>query len=80
MANQVVKVDIGKMTASNGITYYVTITNDRGQEYNVLATKVLDNALMEAQETADFFGIDPTPYIEDGIEHKPSMTLDTYKD
>jgi hypothetical protein len=80
MANQVVKVDIGKMVASNGTSFYVIVTNNLGQEYNVLQTNVLDNALMEAQETADFFGIEPTPYIEDGIEHKPSMTLDTYKD
>lgn len=76
----VTKVAVETMVAGDEVSYYVQVYNNVGQTYTAAHHVDLDHALIEAQDVADFFGIDPMPfYIGDELV-KPSMTLDTYKD
>lgn len=37
-----------------------------------------DRALIDAADWGDFFGITPTPFVEDDVTYEPSMTFDKY--
>lgn len=77
----VTKVYLARMTESDkGHSYYVTIRNHRDQETTPYVTRVLDQALMERDEWAAFFGIEATPYTEDGVVIEASMVMHNFGD
>jgi hypothetical protein len=76
-------------------TYAVQLVNDEGftmdpasyrtgSVYNnfegLSREEARDRALIDAADWADFFDIEPKPFIEDGEIHTPSMTFDKYSD
>lgn len=78
-AKTVQSVGVTKMEESKGTSYWVTITNSLNQSTTPYTSRVLDQALMEADEWAAFFGVRMTPYFDDtGTEVKPSMKLHSF--
>ena len=79
-AKLVTKVSVTRMEeASKGTSYWVTITNSLNQSTTPYTSRILDQALMEADEWAAFFGVPMTPYFDEtGTEIKPSMTLHNF--
>lgn len=78
-AKLVTKVSVTRMEESKGTSYWVTITNSLNQSTTPYTSRILDQALMEADEWAAFFGVQMTPYFdESGAEIKPSMTLHNF--
>lgn len=78
-AKTVKSVSVTKMEESKGTSYWVTITNSLNQSTTPYTTAVLDQALMEADEWAAFFGVRMTPYFDEtGTEVKPSMKLHSF--
>lgn len=68
MANQIKKVSISVMKASNGIFFYTTLVNDQGVHMELFDTEILAQAVHSADELAEFFGIEaerlkPLPYL-----------------
>jgi hypothetical protein len=49
-----------------------------GVQTGISREEARDRALIDAATWGDFLGIIPTPYVEDGVTHEPSMTFDTY--
>lgn len=58
MANQIKKVSISVMKASNGIFFYTTLVNDQGVHMELFDTEILAQAVHSADELAEFFGIE----------------------
>lgn len=78
-AKLVTKVSVMRMEESKGTSYWVTITNSLNQSTTPYTSHILDQALMEADEWAAFFGVPMTPYFDEtGTEIKPSMTLHNF--
>ncbi len=78
-AKVVTSVVVNRMIESKGPSYWVTITNSLNQSTTPYTTRILDQALMEADEWAAFFGLKMTPYFDDaGNEIKPSMKLHSF--
>lgn len=78
-AKLVTKVSVNRMEESKGPSYWVTITNSLNQSTTPYMSRVLDQALMEADEWAAFFGVQMTPYFDEtGKEVKPSMKLHSF--
>lgn len=74
-------------------TYYVRVETDEGFTKEVESHRTgsvytngeglsieeaRDRALIDAATWGDFLGIEPEPYVADGVTHQPSMTFDFY--
>ena len=77
----VTSVKVLRMEESKGTSYWVTITNNRDQSTTPYTSRVLDQALIEADEWAAFFGVPMTPYFDEtGARVEPSMSIHNFND
>jgi hypothetical protein len=93
--HQVTAIKINRMTEScERTTYYVELISDENFEMTVAShetgsvytdhkglsvEEARDRALIDAANWGDFLGIEPVPYIENGVTYEPSMTFEFYQ-
>lgn len=95
VSHQIVAVRITRMYEScERTTYYVDLVSSEGFTNTVAAhatgsiytdhvglsvEEARDRALIDADTWADFFGLTPTPYAEEGVTYEPSMLMRRYE-
>lgn len=93
--NNIVAVSVFKTWEScERTTFYVSLRNSEGFTLEPISYRTgsvytnfeglsieeaRDRALIDAADWADFLGLVVEPYIEDGVEYKPSMTFNKYQ-
>lgn len=94
-AHQITAIRITRMYEScERTTYYVDLVSSEGFTNTVAAhatgsiytdhvglsvEAARDRALIDADTWADFFGLTPAPYVEEGVTYEPSMLMRRYE-